>query len=208
MRKLTVLTLAALALATPALGDEPPVVDVESGRRAYERCAVCHREDGAGRADGTFPKIAGQHSSVIEAQLVAIRSGRRPNPVMEPHARTLLDDRELSEVAAYIASLPTPSERGLGPGEELERGERIYRADCVGCHGEGGEGDAERLVPVVAGQHYAYLLRRARSMASWGRNGHPATQRPLDEFTDAELRAVIDYAARLSTDGADAKSPN
>ena len=206
MPKRVVPALLALLLASPPLAEgDAPAIDLEAGRRAYERCAVCHRPDGGGRADGTFPKIAGQHSAVIEAQLGAIRSGRRSNPVMEPHAQALLDDRELAEVSAYIASLPVPPERGLGPGEELERGQRIYRADCASCHGVAGEGDPERLVPVVAGQHYAYLLRRARMLASWGQNGHPATDRPLDQLTDAELRAVMDYAARLT---AGQKSPN
>jgi cytochrome c553 len=199
-RSLAGLALAAISLAALADGESAPretAVDLEPGRRAFQRCAVCHRADGAGRPDGTFPKIAGQHSSVIVAQLDAIRSGARPNPVMAPHIEVLVDEREIADVAVYVESLPAPALRGLGPGEQLEQGERIYRSECASCHGAGGEGDAVRRVPVVAGQHYAYLLRRARNLASWGQNGHPATERPLDEFSDAELRAVMDYAARL-----------
>ncbi len=196
-RWLLALLLLPMMSPLPALGD---AVDLESGRQAYQRCAVCHRADGAGREDGTFPRIAGQHRTVIAAQLTAIRSGQRPNPVMEPHAQALLDDRELADVSAYVASLPVPNEHGLGPGEELERGERLYRAECSSCHGERGEGDAERVVPAIAEQHYAYLLRRARSLASWGQNGHPRIARSLDRLTDAELRAVMDFASRLAVD--------
>lgn len=188
---------ALLAAAGPPAAE--PDADLADGRAAYERCAVCHGPDGAGRTDGTFPKIAGQYRSVVFAQLVAIRSGARPNPVMEPHAQALTDDRELEDVAAYVASLPKPAAVGLGPGDRLERGGSIYRRTCAGCHGVAGEGDAEQRVPYVAGQHYAYLLRRVRSFASWGpqSDAHPATEPPLAGFTDAELQAVVDYAGRL-----------
>ena len=171
--------------------------DIEEGRRAYEGCTACHGEDGGGRADGTFPRIAGQHRTVIMAQLDAIRNGTRPNPIMEPHANALLDEEQVAQVAAYVAALAFRGEAGLGPGDDLERGEQLYGSDCAGCHGKRGQGDGARLVPAVAGQHFDYLLRRARSLGSWGQLRHPSEGRPLEEYTDSELRAVADFAGRL-----------
>ncbi len=213
LRRLRILAaLTVLATASGATAEDAPSADLVSGERIWQRCAVCHGADGAGRPDGTFPRIAGQHDSVVRAQLAAIRSGTRSNPVMQPHVEDLVDDRELADVAAYVAALPRRGACGLGPGNDLERGERIYRETCESCHGDDGLGDAERLVPVISCQHYAYLLRRARDLASWSRNGHPATERPLDAFTDPELRAVMDYAARLGAvaappDSTDASDP-
>jgi cytochrome c553 len=190
----------ARADSDDALGNSevaPVRRDLEGGRRAYERCAVCHGADGSGRADGTFPRIAGQHRSVVVAQLNAIRDRTRPNPIMAPHARALLDEEQVLQVATYVAGLAFTGEPGLGSGDDLERGERLYRSDCADCHGEGGKGNADRLVPALAGQHYSYLLRRARDLGSWQEVRHPWDGRPLEEYTDAELRAVVDFAGRL-----------
>jgi cytochrome c553 len=166
--------------------------------RTWERCAVCHGADGSGRPDGTFPKIAGQHASVIAAQLEAIRSGTRPNPVMRPHVEVLSDARDVADIAAFVAVMPRDATCETGPGDDLERGARLYGEACASCHGEAGQGDASRAVPRIACQHYRYLLRRARQLAAWGRNGHPETEPPLARWTDADLRAVMDHAARLS----------
>jgi cytochrome c553 len=172
--------------------------DPESGARAYEACAVCHLPSGAGRSDGTFPQLAGQHRSVIIKQLVDIRDGRRSNPVMLPYAIALLDGQEIADVATYIERLPVPNGNGSGAGTDLARGERLYRSDCQECHGVRGEGDAERFVPVLSGQHYSYLLRQVRAIAG-GRRGNASRsmERHARPYSDAELQAVVDFASRL-----------
>ncbi|UCE86906.1 MAG: c-type cytochrome [Deltaproteobacteria bacterium] len=174
--------------------------DPRAGARTYETCAVCHGEGGSGRADGTFPAIAGQHTTVILKQLVDMRAGRRRNPVMEPHVRALVDARELADVAAYIATLPPPPDngKGMGDAEALAEGARLYARDCTGCHGARAEGDAARFVPALAGQHYAYLLRQVRAIAGTRqRDAHPVMAETVAAYRDAELRAVLDYVSRL-----------
>jgi cytochrome c553 len=37
--------------------------DPTRGEEAYEVCGACHLPNGAGRPDGTFPQLAGQHST-------------------------------------------------------------------------------------------------------------------------------------------------
>jgi len=96
--------------------------DVVSGADAFEVCATCHLPNGAGRPDGTFPQLAGQHTTVIIKQIADIREGRRDNPIMYPFARTLTDSQELADVAAYIETLPIPANNGKGPGTNLELG--------------------------------------------------------------------------------------
>jgi cytochrome c553 len=170
--------------------------DLDRGAHAYESCAVCHGRDGRGRDDGTFPQLAGQHRSVLIKQLVDIREGRRRNPVMAPYAEALIDSQELADVASYVRSLPIPaSAQGSVDGDV---GGALYLRDCGSCHGAQGEGNAEGFVPMLAGQHEAYLLRQIRAIAAGRReNAHPDMKARVSDYADDELRAVVRYAAGL-----------
>jgi cytochrome c553 len=82
-------------------------------------CASCHALDGAG-LPSEFPRLAGQHSRYIAAQLRAFRSDSRlsTNTMMQSVAAKLSDD-EIVAVADYIESLQTNYVRGR-PGETQE----------------------------------------------------------------------------------------
>jgi cytochrome c553 len=69
-------------------------------------CAGCHGPAGAGMP-AQYPRIAGQFSEYIEAQLKAFRSGARsndPNGMMRGVVARM-SDREIQAVADYIAGL-------------------------------------------------------------------------------------------------------
>jgi cytochrome c553 len=210
--------LAALAVAAcggegepttapPRAAEAPAVVDPtaealrlsgdpQAGAQLYQTCAVCHLPSGAGRDDGTFPRLAGQHASVIIKQVIDIREGRRRDPVMHPYVE-LGGLQEIADVAAYIATLPPVDGAGTGDGAELARGRELYARDCARCHGARGEGDAAGLVPALSEQHYAYLLRQLRYIAGGRRrDAHPEMVAAARPYTDAELRAVADYLSR------------
>ena len=173
--------------------------DAVRGKEAYAVCAACHLANGAGRPDGTFPQLAGQHSTVLIKQLADIRAGRRDNPIMLPYAAKLSDPQELADVAAYIQTLPIPTGNGRGPGTDLDTGARLYARDCVPCHGAQGQGDAQKFYPVLAGQHYEYMLRQIRDIAALRRHhANPDRVKVVKGYKDAELQAVVDYLSRLS----------
>ena len=86
--------------------------DKKNGQEAYEVCGACHLPSGAGRPDGTFPQLAGQHTTVLIKQMADIRAGLRDNPTMYPFAATLTDPQELADVATYIEGLCIPAEHG------------------------------------------------------------------------------------------------
>ena len=175
------------------------VGDVENGKAAYAVCASCHLPNGAGRPDGAFPQLAGQHESVLIKQIADIRAGRRDNPIMAPFAAKLADAQELADVAAYIGTLPIPTDNGKGPGTALAKGEQLYARDCVPCHGAHGEGSDAKLYPVLAGQHYEYALRQLRDIAGGRRrNANPDMVKIVRAYKDDELQAVADWATRLS----------
>jgi cytochrome c553 len=170
----------------------------ENGEEAYEICSACHLPNGAGRPDGTFPQLAGQHTTVIIKQIADIREGLRDNPIMYPFATTLIDPQELADVSAYIETLPIPTDNGRGPGTKLELGKELYDANCVECHGANGEGSAEKFYPVLAGQHYKYMLRQITDIRDGRRrNANPDMVKVVKKYSDDDLDAVVDYMSRL-----------
>ena len=173
--------------------------DIENGEEAYEICSGCHLPSGAGRPDGTFPQLAGQHPVVVIKQIADIRAGRRDNVIMYPFAVSLIDQQELADVAAYIKTLPIPTDNGKGPGTNLEEGKKLFDRDCVECHGAQGEGNAEKFYPVLAGQHYKYLLRQIVEIAEKKRrNANPDMVKIVETYTHEEQIAVVDYMSRLT----------
>ena len=168
------------------------------GKAAYSSCAVCHLNDGGGRRDGTFPQLAGQHSTVIVKQLIDIREGRRVNPLMLPFAKRLSGSQEIADVALYVSRLPGSANNGKGTGKELLLGAELYGRDCASCHGARGEGDGGRFIPALAGQHYGYMLRQIRDIGAGRRgNAHPDMVALAAGYSDAELMALVDYASRI-----------
>lgn len=174
--------------------------DPKRGEEAYEVCSACHLPSGAGRPDGTFPQLAGQHKSVLIKQIADIRAGRRDNPIMYPFAKTLTDPQELADVAAYLETLQIPPNNGKGPGgAHLKEGKELYDRDCVKCHGANGEGSEKDFYPVLAGQHYQYLLRQIREIAHGKRrNANPDMVKVVKGYTDEQLQAVTDYMSNIS----------
>jgi cytochrome c553 len=174
------------------------VGDPKRGEEAYEVCGACHLPNGAGRPDGTFPQLAGQHSTVLIKQIADIRAGRRDNPIMYPFAITLIDPQELADVAIYLQTLPIPPGNGQGPGTNLALGAQLYKRDCVQCHGDQGQGNQEKFYPVLAGQHYAYMLRQIHDIAALRRrNANPDMVKVVKDYKEDELQAVVDYMSRL-----------
>jgi cytochrome c553 len=176
------------------------VGDPENGRDVYEVCAACHLPEGWGSKDGTFPQLAGQHGTVVIKQLADIRALNRNNPTMYPFAlpSSIGGPQALADVVAYMAKLPMTPDNGVGPGTDLELGKQLYADNCVRCHGETGEGDAEKFYPKLQGQHYEYILRQFREIKGGERkNANPDMVKQVHEFTEQQLLAVCDYTSRI-----------
>jgi cytochrome c553 len=173
--------------------------DPARGRVAYEVCQGCHKPDGSGLADGAYPQLAGQHATVLIKQMGDIRVGRRDNPKMYPFAgKHMINVQEIADIATYLQQLPIPKDNGRGPGTDLARGGELYRKDCVNCHGDRGEGDAGKFYPVLAGQHYLYMVRQVKEIRdAKRRNANPRMVKAVKGYTDAQIEAVSDYLSRL-----------
>jgi len=185
------------------------VPDLDNGRRSFDICARCHLPEAWGNNDGTYPQLAGQHVNVLMKQLLDIRSGRRVNPAMQPFVqeRTIGGYQNLSDVVAYISTLPMNPEHAQGPWppESLayREGGEIYQKYCASCHGETGEGDNELAYPRLQGQHYDYMARQARLVRRNLRRVKPSMAALLETLSSEDLDKVLNYVSYLPVPPAD-----
>jgi cytochrome c553 len=181
--------------------------DPRAGAESYEVCGGCHLPSGAGRPDGTFPQLAGQHATVLLKQMADIVEGLRDNPTMYPFAKEALKDpQELANTAAYIQTLCIPTDHGKYEGPDaaaqIAKGKELYEKQCKECHGANGEGNAEKFYPVIAGQHYKYLLRQMTEIRDGKRrNANPDMVKVIKPYTNDQLVAISAYQASLKMPG-------
>lgn len=174
--------------------------DFERGKANFNTCKGCHKAEGRGRVDGVYPRLTGQHTSVIIKQVTDTRAGLRTNHKMVPfasnHAITL---QEIADISVYLAKVQTTAESGKGPGTSVQRGKQVYEtANCQSCHGLIGQGDAEKIYPTLAAQHYKYLQRSLLAIKDGSRgNSHPEMVKALKPMESADLDAMADYLSRL-----------
>lgn len=174
--------------------------DATRGKEVYRGCQGCHRRDGAGRPDGAYPRLSGQHAVVIIKQITDTRAGIRVNPKMEPFSSDhAVSPQEIADVAVHLAGLRSSTENGLGPAELAAAGGELYkRLGCADCHGAAGQGNAAKVYPVVAAQHYPYLLREMEYVRDGQRgNSHPDMVKTLKGLSTADLQALASYMSHL-----------
>lgn len=173
--------------------------DAKRGAATYRLCHGCHRAGGLGSDDGLYPRLAGQHETVLIKQLADIRTGRRDNPTMFPFASEReVSPQDIADLAAYLAALPTPANNAKGNGKALARGKALYQKDCVVCHGKKGMGIGAEFYPRVAGQHYPYLKKEMTNIAKGvRRNANPRMAKIVQRYSEADIAAVADFMSRL-----------
>jgi cytochrome c553 len=180
--------------------------DAAAGKQAYEVCSACHQPSGFGRRDGTYPMLAGQHTTVLIKQIADIRALLRENRNMHAFANELRGARDVADVAAYIASLCIPPGNGRYAQPDAEtriaEGRRLYEKDCQACHAAGAVGDRDKGYPVLAGQHYRYLLRQLVDIRDgYRRNADPEMVKTIARHGDPLLENLAAYLASLPTPG-------
>ncbi len=174
--------------------------NLEEGKKIFKLCIACHQSNAWGVVDGSFPQIASQYRSVIIKQLADIRAGNRDNPLMLPIAKeaVLGGPQAISDVAAYIESLPMTPKPGVGEGGDNARAEKLFYRKCAECHGADGSGDAKRFFPRIQGQHYEYLLRQLKWIREGKRrNANPTMMKRVKKLKDKDLELLADYVSRI-----------
>jgi cytochrome c553 len=205
----TLVSLLLLCIAIPALSaadsNDQPLArnpDASNGAHLFAACAACHGADAGGKEDGSVPAIAGQHWQVLTKLLLDFRYYRRWDSRMVNRSASdhLRGPQEIADVVAYVSGLPPPRTRGLGTGEHVPLGSAAYARWCSMCHGPQAQGDGPGVIPQLAGQHFAYLLRQMRNGVDGTRpTFNPAHIRLVRNLSKAQIDGIADYLARLDS---------
>jgi len=185
---------AAAALLCLATVSHAAQGDAASGKKKFYTCLGCHGIEGYNNVYPTYnvPRTLHQNAAYIVAALNEYKAGERPHGTMHAQASSL-SDQDIADIAAYLqdgeAVKPTTDVVGTRPPQ----------ADtCVACHGMNGTGvDAplDPKPPVLAGQHYDYLLQAIDAYRLGRRknavmNGMAATLK-----SEADVRAIAHFFA-------------
>jgi cytochrome c553 len=130
---------------------------------------------------------------------VDFRYGKRWDFRMEQRANTHLGAfQDIADVASYLSQQPRKSNADDVGGDNLAQGANLYAVNCASCHGARGEGDDDGAVPMLAGQHPAYLLRQMYDSVDGRRPSlaqlHSKRIKPLDF---EQLRAIANFLSRM-----------
>jgi cytochrome c553 len=111
-------------------------------------------------------------------------------------------EQAVADVAGYISRLPMNPTPSHGDGQNLVRGEALYKTSCASrCHGQEGEGRNFKLWPRLQGQHYEYLVRQMELFLDGERRfADNLMISRLNKFSEEDIKAVADYLSRVKPD--------
>lgn len=192
--------------------------NLQNGKDINETCAGCHGKLGHGGKKGEYPRLGGQRASYIEQQLRSFRDRIRINIPMFPYTEPReLSDEDISDVAAYLASLKLSSRvpdfkdtddaltrltametvmiiaRVEG---DIANGEKHYQEHCRNCHAKDGMGRSD--FPMLVGQYTNYLMKQ---MVAYRARERPHDEdKPggiLDRFSEQDLQDILAYLTTI-----------
>jgi cytochrome c553 len=160
-------------------------------------CSMCHGAQGMSTSDA--PNLSGQYPEVIEKQLQDYKSGRRVSAVMQALSQGL-SDQDITDLAAYYASLPKARTAPTTYDETLPALVRVGDplrniAPCIACHG----GVDQKLgAPWLEGMPKAYLVAQLRAFARGERRNDTLAQmrNVVNSMTPDEIDSVASFYAR------------
>lgn len=202
--------LFSLLLAAGGLQAQDQAPDLAMAKQIAETvCAACHGTDG-NSALPENPKLAGQLPEYLYKQMRDYSSidglpPARENAVMNAMIAMAGGDSGMRALAAYFATQELKPEAAKNL-DTIELGQQIWRggiADkgvpaCAACHGPTGAGIPAEY-PRLSGQFSDYNLAQLKAFRDGPRaNDQNEMMRMIAlKMTDAEMRAVADYAAGL-----------
>jgi cytochrome c oxidase subunit II len=183
--------------------------DATKGKAAYAVCAACHGANGMGNKVLNAPRISGQEPWYLERQLknfkAGIRGANSKDPYgmqMRPMALTLANDQAVSDMAAYVSSMPDSKPSEITVKGDATAGKASYMI-CQTCHGPKGDGNKALNSPKLTGLQDWYIVRQLKNFKSGIRgtkNGdlYGMQMRPM-ALTLANDEAINNVAAYIAT---------
>lgn len=203
-RKTLMIACAVILLGATGEGraqDASGTGDVVAGKAVAALCAGCHGLDGIGRQSGV-PNLAGQFSNYIHAGLTRYKSGAGKDETMNQVVAGLAA-KDMTNVAAYYASLKPFNERPADPGAEAAAAAepdpfeavRETTAACAGCHGADGNSDIPGT-PSLAGQHVLYLITALKAYQE-GTRPEPMMQAMVAALSRSDIEDMAYFYATM-----------
>lgn len=202
-----IITAASVAQAAAERADELTSIALEldanpqRGAALYaQECAGCHGREAYGAGQHDIPALASQRRAYIIRQLAEfIERDRIATQMHKVVSREAVSKpQSWADLALYLNNLPPPKSAHTGDGKYLPLGEASYEQFCRSCHEEDGRGDDDGLVPSLRNQHYRYLLKEMRNLASGHRfNVDDELVRFLSSLKQDEMKGLADYLSRM-----------
>ena len=152
-----------------SLSSNPQVMSlVEThGARLYsDNCAACHGVNANG-GEG-YPSLidaawlwGGDADTIMETLRVGINTQHddtRNSQMMAFGETDILSSDDIRAVTKYVQSLSLTEPHKISDDAQLAvtRGQNIFEAQCVSCHGKAGQGSLEVGAPDLTDQHWIY----------------------------------------------------
>lgn len=203
------LLLSSLLLVAGGLQAQEQAPDLAKAKQTAETvCVACHGADGNSQLSAN-PKIAGQHEDYLYKQLREFKGWDGAKPLRENAVMGAmvagLEDADMKGLAKYFASFELKPEPAKNL-ETIELGQKIWRAGiaakgvpaCAACHGPAGAGLPAQY-PRLSGQFAEYTEAQLKAFRDGGRDNDPNRMMRMIalKMTDAEMKAVADFAAGL-----------
>jgi len=138
---------------------------IAKGSKIYIQCMACHGDKAQGNKILGAPQLAGQAKWYLERQLKYYKNHIRGNEKSDTYGQqmalmtaSLVDDTVISEVAAYLSSLPSSPVQGTTKGN-ITKGQELYE-NCAYCHGKSAQGNYALNAPKLSDQYEWYLKRQ------------------------------------------------
>ncbi|UOD50472.1 c-type cytochrome [Orrella daihaiensis] len=195
--------------------------DVKAGEKLYNEgdpargivaCMTCH--GAGGNSDlPVNPNLAAQPHEYIYKQLtefqpkedgMAPRRGPDGSPSVMTALATPLTIDDMRNLALYIAEQQLTKPATASNEALVARGEEIWRGGiketkvpaCAACHGANGEGIPSQY-PRLSGQFASYLEQQLILFRAGHRGNNQMMIQIAARMSDADIKAVADYAAGL-----------
>ena len=208
MKRLFVVGIT-LALGIMTAENASAAGDATKGKAAYAVCAACHGANGMGNKALNAPRIAGQEPWYLERQLKNFKGGIRgadPKDTygmqMRPMALTLANDQAVSDMAAFLSSMPVSKSSESTVKGDVTAGKASYMI-CQTCHGPKGGGNRALNSPKLTGLQDWYIVRQLKNFKA-GIRGTKSSDlfgmqmRPM-AMTLANDEAINNVAAYIAT---------
>ena len=192
----TTLVASLLALGSAASADE----------KLIQECMDCHGKDGVS-TESDVPEIAGFSAYYMSDALGAYADGdrpavkskfrfgdtSRPETDMVTISKNLSED-QIKEVGKFFAGKKFAPRKQPFDAAKAAEGEKLHEHHCKKCHSAGGT-DPTDDAGILAGQWTHYIEHAFKTMRSGKRAMDKKMKPKIEELSDAEIEALVQYYA-------------